>query len=192
MAAATGIVAILLGLALVFFGRRIFWLFVFIGGFLLGWFLVPAIFPDAATWLALLIGVIVGIVFGLLAILFARVMVAIAGFFVFAGGAVLLIRFLGAEAPAGSAAYWVAYIIGGLVGAILLFVLFDWALIVITSLAGAWAVAGGIGSFVEGDPAWLHVILFVVLAAIGIAFQAWTFRAYPPSYGRGYGRRRAL
>ena len=42
---AAAIVAILIGLVETFMGRRLFWLFVAIGGFLLGWFLVPGSSP---------------------------------------------------------------------------------------------------------------------------------------------------
>lgn len=151
-------------------------MFVAIGGFLLGWFLVPAFFPGAGTWLAILIGVIAGLAFALLAIPFTRVMVAVAGFFLFAAALVLFVRFLGATAADGSATYWVAYLIGGIVGAVVLYLYFDWALIALTGVAGAWAVAGGIGWFVEGDPTWLQALIFVVLAALGIGFQVMDFR----------------
>ena len=173
---AAAIVAIILGLVETFFGRRLFWVFVAIGGFLLGWFLVPAFFPGAITWLAIVVGVIAGVAFGLLAIPFTRVMVAIGGFFLFAAALVLFVRLLGADVAGGSATFWVAYLIGGAVGGVVLWIFLDWALVVLTGLSGAWAVAGGIGWFVEGDPAWLQALVFVVLAALGIAFQALDYR----------------
>ena len=179
MSLAAAIVGIIFGLIELFLGRKLFWLFVAIGGFLLGWFLVPAVWPNADTWVGVLVGVIAGLLFALLAVLFRRIMVAIGGFFLFAGAGVLLVRFLGAEAAAGSAVYWAAYLIGGLIGAVLLFMLFDWALTGLTSIAGAGAVASGIAYLSDGMSRWLEVVVFVVLAAIGIAFQTWTFRGRP-------------
>ncbi len=179
MILATAIVGIIFGLIELFLGRKLFWLFVAIGGFLLGWFLVPAIWPNVDTWVSILVGVVAGLLFALLAVLSRRIMVAIGGFFLFAGAGVLLVRFLGAEAAAGSTAYWVAYLVGGLIGAVLLFLLFDWALIVLTSIAGAGAVASGIAYLSDGMSGWLEVVIFVVLAGIGIAFQTWTFRRRP-------------
>jgi len=179
MSLAAAIVGIIFGLIELFLGRKLFWLFVAIGGFLLGWFLVPAIWPDADTWVSILVGLVAGLLFALLAVLFRRIMVAIGGFFLFAGAGVLLVRFLGAEAAAGSTVYWVAYLVGGLIGAVLLFLLFDWALIVLTSIAGAGAVASGIAYLSDGMSGWLEVVIFVVLAAIGIAFQTWPFRGRP-------------
>ena len=90
-------------------------------------------------------------------------MVTAAGFFFFGTVAVVLVRHFGAHASSGSTAYWVAYLIGGLVGALLVSIFFDWALIILTSLAGAGAIAPGIVHFVTHHPQWLEVILFVVL-----------------------------
>ena len=128
-----------------------------------------------------MIGVFLGLLFALLATWFTRFMVSAAGFFIFGAVAVVLARHLGAHAASGSTSYWVAYLIGGLVGAIVLSVFFDWALIVLTALAGAGASAQGIVRFVTHHPRWLEVILFVVLAALGFAYQARSFR--------GHGRR---
>ena len=128
---------------------------------------------------------IAGLAFALLATLFTRTMVAIAGFFVFAGAAVLFLRFLGAGLDDGSVSFWIVYVIGGAVGAALLYRFFDWALVVLTSVAGAWAVAGGIGYFVEGDPGWLQAIIFVVLAVMGVAFQSVGLRTHPDVTRKG-------
>jgi Domain of unknown function (DUF4203) len=169
------VAGIILGLLELFFGRRLFWIFVAIGGFLIGWFLAPAIWPSLVTWERIVIGLVLGVVFALLSLVFLRVMVALGGFFLFGAAAVVLIRYLGAEATAGSASYWAAYIIGGAAGAVLLFVLLDWALIVLTSLAGAGAVAQGLVYVADTGRRWVEPLLFVILAAIGITFQGWSF-----------------
>lgn len=169
------IAAIVLGFIELLFGRRLFWIFVAIGGFLIGWFLMPEIVPGLATWLRVLIGVVAGVVFGLLSIPFTRVMVAIAGFFVFGGALVMGLRVLGANIATGSALYWTAFVIGGLIGAVFLFFALDWALIVLTSLAGAGAVSRGIVNFVSDSPLWIGVVVFAILAVIGITVQARTF-----------------
>jgi len=173
----TAIASIILGFVELLFGRKLFWVFVAIGGFLIGWFLVPAIWPSLVTWQRIVIGIILAVVFALLSLLFLRVMAAIGGFFLFGAAAVVFIRYLGAEAAAGSGAYWLAYIIGGLIGAILIFIYLDWALVVLTSLAGAGAAARGILYLADARGGWLEGVLFVILAAVGIAFQAWTFRS---------------
>ena len=168
---AASVVAIILGLIELFFGRRLFWLFVAIAGFLIGYFLAPAIVPSMSGALRVLIGIGIGIAFGLLAMVFTRFMVALAGFFLVGPAAVLLIRYLGASAASGSALYWIAYAIGGVIGFVLLWAFFDWALIILTSLAGAGAIVRGIAGLTSVSSTW-QVILFVVMAVIGIIFQA--------------------
>ncbi|OFV84787.1 MAG: hypothetical protein A2W26_08445 [Acidobacteria bacterium RBG_16_64_8] len=76
---------------------------------------------------------------------------------------------------AGSWAYWLAYIIGGLIGAIPIFIFLDWALMVLTLLAGPGAAARGILYVADARGGRLEGVLFVV-AAVGIVFQAWTYR----------------
>lgn len=173
---AVPIAAIVVGAVVLFFGRRLFWLFVGIAGFLIGYFLAPAIFPSMSDVLRVLVGVGIGIVFALLAIFFARFMVAVAGFFTLGPAAVLLIRYLGADAPDGSALFWVAFVVGGVIGFVLLWAFFDWALIVLTSLSGAGGIVQGIRELTELSSTW-QTVLFVVLAVIGIAFQAWSYRS---------------
>ncbi len=169
------IAAIVLGFIELLFGRKLFWIFVAIGGFLIGWVLVPEIVPDMATWLRIVIGLVAGVVFALLSIPFTRVMVAVAGFFIFGGALVMTVRVLGPDIASGSAGYWAAFIVGGLIGAALLFIALDWALIVLTSLAGAGAVSRGIVNLAPDQAVWVQVVIFVILAVLGIAVQARVF-----------------
>lgn len=178
------VAAIIIGLIELFFGRSLFWLFVAIAGFGVGWLLIPDLFPTVSGWLRILAGVALGLIFGLLAVVFLRVMVAIAGFFIFGGAAVLVARELGATIESGSGTYWVLYLIVGFIGAIVLFAFLDWALIVLTSLAGAAAVARGI-FYLAGGPRWAEWVLFAALAVLGIVFQAWRYAGSAP-----LGRRR--
>ena len=159
-----------------FFGRKIFWIFVALAGFSVGWALASWIAGGLATWLWVLIGAVVGIVFALLSLKFTRAMVAISGFFAFGFVTVQVVRWLGATAANGSATYWVAYAIGGLIGAFLMGVLFNWALIVLTALVGGGAAATGITHFVSNGPKWLQVVLWVVLFGLGALYQARSLR----------------
>ncbi|OFW67840.1 MAG: hypothetical protein A2Y74_08570 [Actinobacteria bacterium RBG_13_63_9] len=178
---------IVVGLIMGMFGRRVIWLFVGIAGFLLGWFIAPAIWETAKgqgaeleLWLRLVIGIVVGIVAAFLAYRFTRVMVAIAGFLVVGVATVLAVRYFGGHAPNGSRNFWIAFGCGGVVGAIVLGLFFDWALIILTSLAGAGAVADGIFYFFtpespsSANPAparWIEGVVLAVLFIIGLVVQ---------------------
>ena len=186
---AAPIAAIILGFIELLLGRKLFWIFVAIGGFLVGWVLVPDIVPDMATWLRIVIGLVAGVIFALLSIPFTRVMVAIAGFFVIGGVLVTVLRIFGLDIASSSTGYWVAFVIGGLIGAMLLFLALDWALITLTSLAGAGSVSGGIVNLAPDQPVWAQAVVFVVLAVLGIAVQARAFASESARRPAGLRRR---
>lgn len=185
-AVGTAVAQIVVGLIETLFGRKLFWLFVAIGGFLVGWFLVPAIYGavnDGATlelWARVAIGLAAGLVLGFLAVKFTKIMVAIAGFFIFGTATVLIGRYFGADLPSGSSDHWIAFVCGGVVGSLVMGLLFNWALIVLTSLFGAGAAAHGIMYFFTpenptvADPApdkWIEAVIVGVLFVVGLIVQ---------------------
>jgi hypothetical protein len=182
----TAIAQIVVGLIETLFGRKLFWLFVAIGGFLVGWFLAPAIwdtFRDSgslAPWVRLAIGLGAAVVLGFAAMKFTRMMVGLAGFLIFAVATVLAIDYFGVTLASGTRNYWIAFGCGGVVGAVIMGMLFDWALVVLTALFGAGATADGILYFFTpdnptvADPApakWIEAVLVGALFAIGLAVQ---------------------
>lgn len=122
------------GIALLLCGRRLFWLFVAALGFAAGIYLTPLVAPEAPAWLALVISLGLGALGALLALLLQRVAIALAGFV--AGGRIALA--IAAAWIANPAAHGVVtFVLGGLIGALLMLALFDWALIVLSSIEGA-------------------------------------------------------
>lgn len=161
---------------LLLLGRRLFWLFVGGVGFIVGFDIGRQMFQGQSPGLILLIAIVVGILGAIASIFLQRVVVAIAGFF--AGG-----YFLSAAAvvalPHGVAAVpWIAFVGGGIIGAILTGALLDPALILLSSLAGATAIAQN----APLEPAGKEV-LFLVLLVVGIAVQVTQYsrRQTPPS-----------
>lgn len=126
------------GVALLTLGRKLFWLFVAALGFIAAMALASQMLEIEAEWVVILIGLIAGALGAVLAITLQRVAIGVAGFL--AGGYLLLsaLNLLGLEP--GSAA-WQPFLIGGIVGAIAAFPLFEWALILVSSVAGAFVVA---------------------------------------------------
>jgi hypothetical protein len=111
---------------------------------------------------------VIGIIFALLAIFLQRVAIAIAGFL--AGGYILtaLASMLGFDS---GALFWITYVIGGILGLILVSLLFDWALITLSSLAGASLVVQGL--FPEAAAGGL---IFLMLFLIGVVIQGAVLR----------------
>jgi hypothetical protein len=155
----------LVGVSLLFLGRKLYWLFVAGVGFVVAMDLVPRFAQVESTLLILIIALAAGLVGALLAVFLQKLGIAVAGFFA-AGYAVLaLLDFAGLEA---NVLAWVLALVGGILGAVLTLVLFDWALIILSSLIGAWMITQGLGltnSLLAG-------LAFLLLLVIGVAIQA--------------------
>lgn len=174
------ILRIIAGLALLTLGRRLFWLFVAIIGFGFGFLLADRLFPRQGEIIQLVIALIFGVVGALLAVFLQKVAIYIAGFI--AGGSILvnLLEILGIQrGPGDTFLLIIMFVIGGIVGAILVMLIFDWALIILSSLAGAGLVVRGEVPILQGalpsEPA-VDTVVFLVLLIAGIVIQARTMR----------------
>jgi hypothetical protein len=162
------ILSVLIGALVLFFGRRLFWLCVAAVGFAAGMQVAPHLMHEPTDILKLSIAIVFGFIGALLALFLQKIAIAVAGFL--AGGK-LAMALVAAFFHEGARYPGIAFIIGGIVGAILLLALFDWALIVMSSLVGAYLI----GQTIVLPPTGA-TILFVALTAIGIAVQAAAFR----------------
>lgn len=162
------IISVLVGTALLLFGRRLFWLFVAALGFAIGLQLAPYLSQHPPLWLSLLLSLGLGLLGALIALLLQKFALSIAGFLV--GGRVAVA--IAAAFLVNHAHYSaITFVIGGIVGALLLLALFDWALIIFSSIEGARLIAD-----VVHLPSTGTSILLVVLAIFGIIVQAMMFR----------------
>jgi Domain of unknown function (DUF4203) len=162
------IIGVLIGIVILFFGRKLFWLCVAAVGFAVGVQIAPQLVNDPSSILALLVALVFGVIGALLALFLQKVAIAVLGFI--AGGKL---------ASAIAAAFFVHYALystiifaaGGIIGAILLLAVFNWALIVVSSFIGAYLIQSAIVLPPTGS-----TIVFVGLAIIGILVQAAWFR----------------
>lgn len=157
------IIGVIVGTAILLFGRKLFWLFVAALGFAVGVEIATYFMHDPPVWMTLVIALGLGILGALLAILLQKFAIAVAGFI--AGGraasALLAAFFVDYSDYRG-----VTFVIGGILGALLLLALFDWVLILLSSVEGAHLVGNGIVLPQSGA-----VILFVALVVIGVVVQ---------------------
>ncbi len=158
------IVKILIGIALLLFGRKLYWLFVGALGFYVASSFAAQNLQGMNEWLVLGIALGVGILGALLATWMQNFAIGLAGFF--GGGqiAVSLLVFLGI-APRDWA--WFPFVLGGVIGMILMLLLFDWALIILSSMGGASLLTQ---AFSLPRPTML--LVFVILVVIGIVVQS--------------------
>jgi len=155
------------GAALLIAGRKLFWLFIGALGFITG-VQVTASILHGPDWLLVVIGLILGVIFAALATFLQRLAIVIAGFL--SGGyiAMVLAGMFGIE---GSPTTWIVYILGGLVGIAIVNFLFDWAIIMLSSLAGAALIIRTF--FAHGGNAQL---VFFGLFILGVLVQGTLFR----------------
>src|SRR5438270_10921046 len=162
------ILSILIGAIVLFFGRNLFWLCIAAVGFAAGAEVAPHLVHEPSTILQLSVALVFGFIGALLALFLQKVAIAIAGFL--AGGK-LALALVAAFIAAGTRYPGVTFIVGGIIGAILLLALFEWALIVMSAVVGAYLIGHTIVLPQTGA-----TILFVGLAVLGIVVQAAAFR----------------
>src|SRR5881396_4443459 len=116
------ILSVLIGAVILFFGRKLFWLCVAAVGFVAGVELAPHLVNEPSPLLLLTVAIVLGLIGALLALFLQKVAIAVFGFL--AGG-----KLAGAIAAAFFVHYvqysTVIFVVGGVVGAILLLAVFD-------------------------------------------------------------------
>jgi hypothetical protein len=157
------IVNVVGGALLLTLGRKIFWLFVAASGFFAGFELASRTFHVSPMWVAILIGVAVGLAGALLAYFFQKLVIGVAGFLAGAFIVSRVVPLLGAQVKSWD---WLIILIGGVIGIILMYAIFEWALMILSSLAGAMLVVEGLNL-----AGMLAIIVGIILFVIGIAFQ---------------------
>jgi hypothetical protein len=162
------VLRLLAGLALLLAGRRLYWLFVAAIGFVAGLELAPRLLPSQPDIVIVMVAAVVALAGALLAVAAQAIVIGIAGFLAGAAAGVLLLRTLGFDSDV---VMLIVGLGGGVVGALVSFLLFDWALIVLTSLAGASLIVGETARLVT-LPSLPPLVFVIALAAVGVLVQA--------------------
>lgn len=158
-------IEILVGLGLLTLGRALFWVFVGGAGFAAGLWLMQAFFPEqpqSAAFIAGAVGAVAGVV---LAKFVKSIAVNVGGFL---GGGVIglgLARMIGPGIPD-----WIAFIVVGLLGMLIVRMAFDLALLLISSIAGAMLIVRNLPLSES-----LQTVAVVVVASAGILVQ-WSLK----------------
>jgi hypothetical protein len=153
----------LLGIVILTTGRRLYWLFLGGVGFALGFELAERLVHGHLHSVILVIALLSGVIGALLAV-FLRKFAVMAGGFV--GGGYLLILLFEGLGITTAHYHWLIFLIGGISGALLMWVLFGWTLIVLSSLMGSVLLVQTL-HFAPG----VKKLLFIFLTALGIVVQ---------------------
>ena len=159
-----GVVQILCGAVLLLLGRRLFWLLVGTVGFVLGFLLAETWIDAGGEALRWLVGLGLGLAAALVAVLVQRFAIAAAGTLVAGYSAWWYLSLSG-----GPLELWQWLVVGAaaVVGLLLAQTVFDFGLVLLSSLAGATLVLEGFGTEPPASR-WL----FLGLVVLGIAVQA--------------------
>lgn len=160
----TPVVALVVGIVLLIAGRKLFWLAVGAVGFVFALGLALRWLDAEPVWLLLGLAVLAGIVGAVLAVLLQRFAVAVAGFLL--GGWAGLGLWVNLGGGEGLGALF-AFLVAGVLAAVLAGALFEIALVVVSALIGAVLVTAAAG--VEGPFA---LLLVLVLTAAGALVQS--------------------
>ncbi len=162
------ILGLITGGALLLLGRSLFWLFVAGAGFAAAWQFVPDVLNVQSQILLIGISLAAGLIGALLAIFLQQLAILLAGF---VAGGYFLLTVLGIFGVTMGRYNWLPFVIGGLMGALLMAALFQWALIILSSLAGASLVVQSI----HLEPT-MELLVLIGLFIVGMVIQATSMR----------------
>ena len=158
---------VVMGCVVLFFGRKLFWVFVAYVGFLMGFQYAPHLFPHSSGLFLFLIALGAGILGAVLAIFFQQGAIIAAGFF---AGWYLTTHMMPLWRGVPDQFLWMILLAGGIIGAVLVWGIFDYALIGLSSFLGASTLVS-----LRGFRPHAYSTIFVILFLVGVFVQAFQF-----------------
>lgn len=170
------IINLVLGIILLTLGKKLYWLFVAIVGFVIGLVFVGTYIQLEPQWLVYVVAFGMGVIGAILAVFVQKIAIAVVGFIVGGYGAYYLASTY-LTVP-NDTTNLVAFIVGGIVGLILVASLFNWALYILSSWAGSTLITQAVNANVQLSPEFSMAIFFV-LFVLGMVIQAGLMREKP-------------
>lgn len=155
---------ILIGTILLTFGRKLVWLFIGLIGFVAGLSAVQSILPDKPIWYALGAGIVVAALLILITRFLKNTAFGLGGFLL---GAYLVNGILGILKLDLGTLSWIFILMGGALGAFFMLSAFEWALKILSSLAGAMLIV----QLIPEDFAFKQIV-FIGLVLVGVFIQS--------------------
>lgn len=158
------------GLLLVI-GKKLYWFLVGLCGAAVGLFISEFFLHPQSMGERVLVAVGIGTAFAILALILQRIMISIAGFI---AGGFLGVSLVDTLQLTVSNWNWAVFLLGGLVGLLIVQLLFDLSLVIISSFAGATLIIRALG--LDGANG---LIILLVLILAGIIIQSAQNRPKP-------------
>ena len=154
----------ILGVILLVSGRKLYWFFTAVAGMLGGIYLSGVVLDAPSQGWQIAFAVIGAILGAILAVALQKLAIALAGFLAGGYGAIFLWQALGL---ADGKIEWVPFIIGGILGTVLVAIAFEYGLIALSAWAGATLISQQLD--IGG---WVGVAAFIGLLIAGVIIQA--------------------
>ena len=154
---------IIAGIVLLVFGRKLFWLFIGVAGFLFGMEIAPIFFGDQPQWVQYGVAMGMGFLGAILAMLAQRLAFTFGGFF---AGIYLVLRGAQSFAMDDISTLLIFAIGAGIIGALVATLIMNKAITVLACLIGAGAIVGELhlGHSMNG-------VVFIILSGAGFLIQ---------------------
>lgn len=156
---------IIIGLILLMFGRKLFWLLVAVSGFMVGVQFAEMMFPYYQQWVQLVIAIVIGMVSALMAMMIQRIAFVLAGFL-----AGLYMALMATQSFGFNDISTILIVLGGVFGAVAGYIFVDWAIIVLSAMIGAGVIVNTLIVVMQLSSA-VSMISFMVLSVIGAVVQ---------------------
>lgn len=162
------LIKLILGFVLLAFGRKLVWLSIALVGFIAGFSAAQSFIPDPSIWYVIGVGIIVGLLFVLLARFVKNIAFGLGGFLL---GAYLVNSILEVMKLELGTLSWIFILMGGALGAFFLLAAFELGLKVLSSFAGAILIVQTLPSTFA-----FKQIAFLALIILGVVIQSRTNR----------------
>ena len=160
---------LILGGAVLIYGRRLFWVSVAGIGFLMGATLASILQPSLTPGLGLAIALGLGILGAFLAVVVQKITIKLVGFL---GFGYLLAACAQYTIPGQFDYLWAYFLGGGVLGLILIAFIFDWTLIIVSAFTGATLIS----QTLDLTPQQRGLSVLIIFA-IGLIFQSGQMRS---------------
>ncbi len=128
------VIRLVLGTIMLTMGSRLYWLFLSIVGFMLGFDMAEQAMAGRPHSVMIVVAVLAGVAGAFLAVFLQRLAIVAGGFL---AGGYLVFGLLEGFGMRSNPYQWLFFVLGGIIGAFLMWVLFDWALIILSSGLGS-------------------------------------------------------
>lgn len=161
------IITLIIGLVTLFFGRKLFWIFAGLVGLAVGLLVGSQFLQDYLPIVRFAVAGLLAVGFALLAIYTEKIMIILAGFF----SVGLLTYFLVSLFHLTPQMHWLFFLVGGILGTILISRYMQWAIVVISSILGAVLTGVGLNGLTHFN-FFIDLLIFVALLVGGFFFQS--------------------